>query len=114
MRINEGTETVIELCKEENVPILIHCSSAEVTMRPRLGPFPIAIGLSEYKAEPPYSPDDLPPYAASKLRAERLVLAENMTFLQNGNIDTVEVFSLNCYTHSLNLHGVSQLYFSIK
>jgi hypothetical protein len=77
---------VIELCKEENVPILIHCSSTEVTMRPRMGPLPIAIGLTEYKAEPPYSPDDLPPYAASKLRAERLALAENMTFLQNGKI----------------------------
>lgn len=98
MHSRKGTETVIELCKEENVPILIHCSSTEVTMRPRLGPFPIAIGLTEFKAEPPYSPDDLPPYAASKLRAERLVLAENMTFLQDGKIslDELSMNLVNC------------------
>lgn len=83
---------MIELCKEENVPILIHCSSTEVTMRPRMGPFPVSIGLTEFKAEPPYVPDILPPYAASKLRAEQVVLAENMTFLQNGK--KIEIISV--------------------
>jgi len=79
-----GTETVIELCKEENVPVLVHCSSAEVALRPRLGPFPITVGLTEHRAEPPHKVEQLSPYAASKLKAEKLALGENMTYLRNG------------------------------
>ncbi|XP_059484308.1 3 beta-hydroxysteroid dehydrogenase/Delta 5--_4-isomerase type 4 [Neocloeon triangulifer] len=93
-RVNlEGTQTVIDLCKEENVPILVHCSTAEVTLRPRMGPFPMVVGLPEHRADPPHYIDQLPPYAASKLRAEKLVLSENMSYLSNGK-DRLRVTAL--------------------
>jgi hypothetical protein len=73
------------------IPRLVFCSTSEVTLTPYLGGiFAVIINQTEYKALPPSRDKEqkllLPGYPASKLRAEKVILAANNTLLANGEI----------------------------
>ncbi|XP_046620786.1 3 beta-hydroxysteroid dehydrogenase/Delta 5--_4-isomerase type 4 isoform X3 [Neodiprion virginianus] len=83
-----ATKNLLELCVEESVPRLVHCSTTEVTLQSyvRGGIVAMVVYSQESRAPPP---DDenrliLREYATSKLRAERIVLAADGTPLKNG------------------------------
>ncbi|XP_047109621.1 3 beta-hydroxysteroid dehydrogenase/Delta 5--_4-isomerase type 1 [Schistocerca piceifrons] len=97
----KGTETVVRLCVEERVPRLVLASTAEVCLTPYLGAgaglsFSLLVNQTESRAAAPAvgdlpGPDAergllAPGYAASKLRAERLVLAADGTPLPSGGV----------------------------
>ncbi|CAD7083509.1 unnamed protein product [Hermetia illucens] len=92
-----GTKNIIEICLKHNVPRLIYTSSASVAFTPYKGvnTFAIAINQTESKAVTPEidlqkstRENDkkflIPGYAASKLRAERVVLNSSGAKLNNG------------------------------
>ncbi|GFG32093.1 hypothetical protein Cfor_06863 [Coptotermes formosanus] len=89
-RVNvTGTRNVVSLCVEMGIPRLVFCSTSEVTLTPYLGGiFAVIINQTEYKALPPSRDKEqkllLPGYPASKLRAEKVILAANNTLLANG------------------------------
>jgi nucleoside-diphosphate-sugar epimerase len=71
------------------VPRLVFCSTSEVTLTPYLGGiYAFIFNQTENKAVAPSSETGrellLPGYPASKLRAEKLVLAANGTSLADG------------------------------
>lgn len=84
-----GAQNVVSLCVEMGIPRLVFCSTSEVTLTPHLGGiYALIINQTECKALPPSCDNEqqllLPGYAASKLRAEKLVLAANDTPLADG------------------------------
>ncbi|XP_008216462.1 3 beta-hydroxysteroid dehydrogenase/Delta 5--_4-isomerase type 4 [Nasonia vitripennis] len=84
----DATENVIKLCVEENVGRLVHCSTTEVTLQScfKGGIVAVSIFKQESKLEVPENEGRLifGEYAASKLRAEKIVIRANGTSLQNG------------------------------
>jgi nucleoside-diphosphate-sugar epimerase len=89
MRLVAGTQNVVSLCVEMDIPRLVFCSTSEVTLTPYLGGiYALIINQTECKALPPSCDNErrllLPGYPASKLRAERLVLAANDRPLAGG------------------------------
>jgi hypothetical protein len=71
------------------IPRLVFCSTSEVTLTPYLGGiYALIINQTECKALPPNCDNErqllLPGYPASKLRAEKLVLAANDRPLADG------------------------------
>lgn len=84
-----ATKNVIKLCIEENVGRLVHCSSTEVTLQTSWRGGIVAVSI--YKPEPklaiPVHKSQLifGEYAASKLKAEGIVLKAHGTPLKNGN-----------------------------
>ena len=96
--LSAATETVVRLCQEESVPVLVATSTAEVVYRPffQVVPFSLIVNQTESRAEPPQDPAKanapLSAYVASKLTAERVVLAANATPLEGpdgGSLHTV-------------------------
>ncbi|XP_023718357.1 3 beta-hydroxysteroid dehydrogenase/Delta 5--_4-isomerase type 2 isoform X2 [Cryptotermes secundus] len=89
-RINvTGTQNVVSLCVEMGIPRLVFCSTSEVTLTPYLGGiYTLIFNQTECKALPPSCDYErqllLPGYPASKLRAEKLVLAANGRPLADG------------------------------
>jgi 3beta-hydroxy-delta5-steroid dehydrogenase / steroid delta-isomerase len=84
-----GTKNVVSLCVEMGIPRLVFCSTSEVTLTPYLGGiYALIINQTECKALVPSCDNELqllmPEYPASKLRAEKLVLAANGTPLTDG------------------------------
>jgi hypothetical protein len=84
-----GTQNVVSLCVEMGISRLVFCSTSEVTLTPYLGGiYTLIINQTECKALPPSCDYErqllLPGYPASKLRAEKLVLAANDRPLANG------------------------------
>jgi 3beta-hydroxy-delta5-steroid dehydrogenase / steroid delta-isomerase len=80
---------VVSLCVEMGVPRLVFCSTSEVTLTPYMGGIHAVIfNQTESKALPPSCDQEqkllLPGYPASKLCAEKLVLAANGSPLANG------------------------------
>ncbi|KAK3916356.1 3 beta-hydroxysteroid dehydrogenase/Delta 5--4-isomerase [Frankliniella fusca] len=88
----QATEAVVALCRRAGVPRLVFSSSVEVVLVPylrnalgtALGSYSVIVNQTEARAQPPADPDDLQPFAASKLRAERVVLAANGSPLDDG------------------------------
>lgn len=84
-----ATENLIRLCLEEGVNRLIYCSTTEVSLQSyvRGGIVAVVIYSSESKVGTPSNYDRLifGEYAASKLRAEKLVLNANGKALSNGS-----------------------------
>ncbi|KAE8745200.1 hypothetical protein FOCC_FOCC008091 [Frankliniella occidentalis] len=88
----KATEAVVSLCRRANVPRLVSTSSVEVVFVPylrnalgtALGSYSVIVNQTEARAVPPEDPSDLEPFPASKLRAERIVLAANGSALDNG------------------------------
>lgn len=79
----------MSLCVEMGIARLVFCSTSEVTLTPYLGGiYAVIINQTEYKALPPSCDKErkllLPGYPASKLRAEKIVLAANNTLLADG------------------------------
>ncbi|KAJ8679873.1 hypothetical protein QAD02_015660 [Eretmocerus hayati] len=85
----DATENVVQLCREEGVPRLVYCSSTEVILQScfRGGIVAVSIYKSDLKLIPPDDESRLifGEYAASKLRAERIILKANDTPLTRGN-----------------------------
>ncbi|XP_025602903.2 3 beta-hydroxysteroid dehydrogenase/Delta 5--_4-isomerase type 4 [Athalia rosae] len=85
-----ATKILLDLCIEENVSRFVHCSTTEVTLQPcfRGGIVAMVVYSQESRAEPPKNESRLlfGEYAASKLRAEKIVCAANGTPLKNGGI----------------------------
>lgn len=94
----QGTQVIVDLCRQHNVPRLVFSSTANVALRPYLGraTFAAIINQTESKAlTPTMAAADgdsscaggflIPGYPASKLRAEELVLQANGTPLANGS-----------------------------
>ncbi|XP_058798056.1 3 beta-hydroxysteroid dehydrogenase/Delta 5--_4-isomerase type 1 isoform X2 [Phymastichus coffea] len=82
-----ATENVIKLCIEENVPRLVHCSTTEVTLQPCFTGSIVAISIykQESKLEVPSDSKLIfGDYAATKLRAEQIVLESHGSPLRNG------------------------------
>lgn len=79
---------MIKLCIEENVRRLVHCSTTEVTLQScfRGGIVAVSIYKHESKLEVPENGGTLifGEYAASKLKAEKIVIRANGTLLQDG------------------------------
>jgi nucleoside-diphosphate-sugar epimerase len=86
--LSTATENVIQLCIEENVGRLIHCSTTEVTLQScfKAGIVAISIYKQESRIEIPEDGKKLifGEYAASKLKAEKIVIQSNGKLLKNG------------------------------
>lgn len=84
-----ATKNVVKLCIEENVGRLVHCSTTEVTLQTcfRGGIVAVSIYKPESKLTIPESMGRLifGDYAASKLKAEKIVLEAHGASLKNGN-----------------------------
>ncbi|XP_011503426.1 PREDICTED: 3 beta-hydroxysteroid dehydrogenase/Delta 5--_4-isomerase type 1 [Ceratosolen solmsi marchali] len=84
----QATENVTQLCIEENVGRLVHCSTTEVTLQScfKAGIVAISIYKQESKIEIPENDKRLifGEYAASKLKAEQIVIKSNGKLLKNG------------------------------
>nr|CAD7571432.1 unnamed protein product [Timema californicum] len=87
-RVNvTGTENILAMCINQNIPRLVYCSTSEVTLVPYLGGcFSLVVNQTESKALPPSNEHSLvfPGYPASKLRAEQIILAADKTPLPRG------------------------------
>ncbi|XP_046679723.1 3 beta-hydroxysteroid dehydrogenase type 7 [Homalodisca vitripennis] len=83
-----GTQNVIRLCQEMNVPRLVFTSTSEVTLVPYFhhGFFSAVVNQTENKATCPKDISRLvfSAYAGSKLQAERFVCEANGTTLKTG------------------------------
>ncbi|XP_023246176.1 3 beta-hydroxysteroid dehydrogenase/Delta 5--_4-isomerase type 1 [Copidosoma floridanum] len=86
----DASENVVRLCVQERARLLVHCSTTEVTLQPasRFGVTASVIYKTESKLEAPEDGARLMfgEYAASKLRAERIVLKANNTPLSDGGV----------------------------
>ncbi|XP_024941880.1 3 beta-hydroxysteroid dehydrogenase/Delta 5--_4-isomerase type 1 isoform X4 [Cephus cinctus] len=84
-----ATENLINLCLEESVPRIVHCSSSEVTLQSYIkgGIVALVIYSQESKMKIPNDENRLifGEYAASKLRAEKLILDADGSNMKNGN-----------------------------
>lgn len=83
-----ATENLLKLCIEEGVKSFIYCSTTEVTLQSygKGGVISIVIYANETTTGTPENENKLifGEYAASKLRAEKLVLQANGKALANG------------------------------
>lgn len=83
-----GTENIIKLCVKFNVARLVYTSTALVNLIYYMnkGTFSIIVNQTECKAKTPSSDRGFifPGFAASKLRAEKLVLQSYGVKLDNG------------------------------
>ncbi|XP_024941878.1 3 beta-hydroxysteroid dehydrogenase/Delta 5--_4-isomerase type 2 isoform X2 [Cephus cinctus] len=92
-----ATENLINLCLEESVPRIVHCSSSEVTLQSYIkgGIVALVIYSQESKMKIPNDENRLifGEYAASKLRAEKLILDADGSNMKNG-LGTLRTTSL--------------------
>ncbi|CAC5378350.1 unnamed protein product [Mytilus coruscus] len=87
-----GTQTIIETCKEENVPYLIYCGSSGIFA----GPEETHGGTETTVKQPSELYFDA--YAYSKLTAQEMVISANGTKLKNGKqLRTIAILPLPMY-----------------
>lgn len=87
-----GTETIVNICKDENVPYLIYCGSSGIFN----GPEEVTSGNEETVQIPSKLYFDA--YASTKLKAHKMVLAADGEKLQNGTLfRTLAILPLPMY-----------------